>query len=368
MAANSQDFIAGFDPTGQVTITAANLLALINAASTFTDKGLTVVTADVASVPDVPDARTGQGNEQWQRYLWIRVQANNALAYVWSPNTTLDATFLYWIPAGTALADGAVTTPKIADLAVTDAKIASVDYGKISGFPSSGFIPGGPAGGDLAGTYPSPSIGDARVVASKIGPEAVTNGKLSGTNGGPPAVDITKNIIIAPFTAKQVVRVNDAATGLTAETKLLNQLAEPTVAEENKLIRFNNAGTAFEYVTQAAIVAAGNASAANTFTSGEIGLGAGLIGNVAHLLGSIPLFVRWVIRCKVIDRGYAVGDEVSVASLRDGAGGLNFAEGASATNVLLAQQSATIQIISKDTQAQQNITAASWKAVCYARL
>jgi hypothetical protein len=77
-----------------------------------------------------------------------------------------------------ALADNAVTTPKVADSAITAPKIVSVPWAKVTDAPTT-LPPSGTAGGDLTGSYPSPSIRETAVTAAKIADLNVDTPKLA---------------------------------------------------------------------------------------------------------------------------------------------------------------------------------------------
>lgn len=83
------------------------------------------------------------------------------------------------------LRGNAVTTNKLRDDAVTTNKIAddAVTGDKVNEASLSGVTPSGPAGGDLTGTYPSPTIADSAVTSAKI-----QNGQVLATDLGPAVV------------------------------------------------------------------------------------------------------------------------------------------------------------------------------------
>lgn len=106
------------------------------------------------------------------------------------------------------------------------------------------------------------------------------------------------------------------------------------------------------------------------FVSPQFTLAAGQIANVPHGLGGKPQFVRWVIENVTASAGYVPGDEIPFEGALDNSAGVVRLNGdGNATHVFAVCYSdgaVTFGVHHKSTGAFTPITAASWRAKCYA--
>lgn len=108
------------------------------------------------------------------------------------------------------------------------------------------------------------------------------------------------------------------------------------------------------------------------FESSEVAITAGALFSVAHGLGAIPRDSYIILRCKTIDQGYAVGDEVRLTEATDGGGGTAFFNGfpgVNSTNVFAWISASGCALFSKSGAGTLNlITLSSWRLVARAFL
>jgi hypothetical protein len=112
--------------------------------------------------------------------------ATNGVTYQWDGGAWVSVPATSYPPSGAAGGDLAGSTypnPVIKPLAVTNAKVNDVAWGKITGSPTS-FPPSGAAGGDLTGSYPNPTM-RANYTAPPSGP---AGGDLAGSTYPNPVV------------------------------------------------------------------------------------------------------------------------------------------------------------------------------------
>jgi len=128
-APTNSDFVKGFDFTGVVAATPAEVNNLVDNAVPYQEvdalegKGLTVVTKDTAiDTPSVPDAVSVV---KWKRYLWTRLPYAGAdwttpKVYVWADLATSVATYLKWVEVGD-------TSTLQSDLTTLETQVTNLD-------------------------------------------------------------------------------------------------------------------------------------------------------------------------------------------------------------------------------------------------
>lgn len=173
---------------------------------------------------------------------------------------------------------GAYPNPTIKNGVVTDAKIVSVAYSKVTGAPS-GLPPSGAASGDLAGTYPAPSLATTGVTAGTY--EKVT-------------VDAKGRVLAGTALAAPdlPVLVGDSGAGG------VQGAAPAPAAGDASAGKFLKASGAWEVPTAASAVPSGPAGGDLTGTYPNPVLGSNVV-NAAQIVSGA------VTNAKIVDVAYA---------------------------------------------------------------
>lgn len=178
---DTQDFIAGYDPTQTGTMTFAEALQMVQAAKVAGTRGLIISTDDVAGNPDVPDPSASGAAAKIERFIWRRVMATTVIFYGWVPtvaNNVSGPGMLKWVSITlSSIPDNAITNSKIANLAVTDDKIYSVAFAKVTGVPAYNLATDVyAAGNDLAGsTFAAPVVKANAITDAKLQSDSTDN-------------------------------------------------------------------------------------------------------------------------------------------------------------------------------------------------
>lgn len=212
---NEFDIIKGVDLTGYTNITVSLLNQLVDRARSATNKGMIYVGV---SAPDTTN------NPRYSNFLWLdigftppKIKVYTLQSNSWNEQTVTNST----------VSDGAITTAKLAALAVTDPKIASdavIERTILNGVVTSNKLAANSVTTDKILSFSvtstiiatngvtTPAITDAAVTRAKIATDAVGGGVVS--NYGIDVLKIATNAVLGYAISNTVIGTNHFNTNL----------------------------------------------------------------------------------------------------------------------------------------------------------
>lgn len=284
-------------------------------------------------------------------YVWQDNELDTAAKRNLAANPTID---LEGSIGTLALADGSVTTPKLAD------GVLSADAAGRAKMADNFLSADATGRGKMQDNYLTAAKAEEtfREGVAQYAPGVFAGGTYAiALNPAATAYTTGMRVVFKPDTT------NTGASNLNVNglgAKVLKSVVAVDVGAgrivAGTIVEAVYDGTNFQLVNEP-----------NKFDLGETTISAGLVVNVAHGLARTPGVVHYALRCKSAELGYSVGDEVNAElALNGGAPALQ--GGANATNVLLICASTTMSILRKDTFVAAVLTPGNWKIVGYARL
>ena len=104
---SNQDFVKGIDLTGVTSVSDAQLMQLIDAGTTASDKGIVI---KILSTDTIPNAAV---TTKWKRNILNieNVTTKVVVSYIWCDSlATSDPTYYKWVPINQAYIQGLITT------------------------------------------------------------------------------------------------------------------------------------------------------------------------------------------------------------------------------------------------------------------
>ena len=333
MAFSLFDIVKGTDFTALTTATAADHNTLVDAANPVLDtsvegKGFVIWSVDSAlDTPIVPDPTLSSSHFKWKRYVWLRVPHSTATnlvpkLYVWNDNATSIATYLKWrqIEADLSSVEADITALEndVADL--------QADIATVSSQASAAVLLAGPAS-----TNASKALG--------VAGDAKANAQTAIADAAAAQTD-----------ADAAQATADAAnTAATSATTAANAASASVTALAATVKSFTSSATSLNSIAAAASLI-----------------------NEAHGLGAAPRQCRGVLVCTATDVGYAVGDEVDLASVQYFGSQPAFSVWSNSTNVGMSIQGSAgptaIYLIGKLGTGSNYIDKSKWSVKVYAQL